>query len=91
MTSHKLVESEVEARCGYRTPTRPETAYKHTEIEAEDNMEIHLDASNSVFEAKDGIKTEKYLGKWTMVYDEGVEINIKNFSFLTYFKYRGNL
>ena len=26
-----------------------------------------------------------------MIYDEGVEINIKNFSFFSYFKYTGNL
>ena len=64
MTPHKHIKNEAEARCGYQTPTKPETAFKHSKIEQKtiNELEIYLDPSNAVFEAENGLKTDTYLG-----------------------------
>jgi len=47
-----------------------------------------LERPNKIYENEKNKENGKELGSWTMIYDEGFELHIKDYTFFSFSKYR---
>jgi cathepsin C len=72
-------------KCGHSEPSQEETSYlAKSPYEFTKTYTLELKNPNDAFIKIDG---ETFQGTWTMVYDEGFNIQFKNFSFFAFSKY----
>ena len=72
-------------KCGHTEPSNENTAYKVSISEKfTEEYTVVLDGENSV---NLKINDNNYSGKWTMVYDEGFNIDTEEWTFFAFSKY----
>jgi cathepsin C len=71
-------------RCGHDQPSREETSHLANSPYAFER-EYYLTIDKN--EASVKINNQEYMGNWTMVYDEGFNIDVEEFNFFAFSKY----
>jgi len=79
-----LVEDPYKMNCGHKSPDDPAESYlaMHNQFQPTQSFNIHLKDDDSVIS-----NTENGFGSWTMIYDEGMDVQFNDHRFTAFFYY----
>lgn len=86
LSEAQTVETSKDSRCGYSSPSSPDTAKDNLRSDKFDEagqISVVLDQYNKVY----GTGEHQSGGQWTMLYDEGFQVQFDGISYLAWFKY----